>query len=177
MKRIARATLVLGHVLDRIGLALVWVAAALLGAMAVLINVEVIGRYAVGFSTLIADEYSGYLFAWMTMLCFIFALRQDRMLKVETALRAIPLRGRNAAMLISGLVGLIVALVLAYATWQLLSINWLFGSVSLQPSRTPIWIPQMVMPIGFVLLAIAYLERFLLALLHLTGHVPQKATA
>ena len=42
--------------------------------MAVLINVEVILRYLFNSSTLIADEYSGYLFVWMTLLTTFRAL-------------------------------------------------------------------------------------------------------
>ena len=35
--------------------------------MLVLINVEMVARYVFNTSTLIADEYGGYLFVWITM--------------------------------------------------------------------------------------------------------------
>ena len=176
MDRIAMAVLALGRTLDLLGAILVWMAAAMLGAMVLLINVEVFGRYAVGFSTLIADEYSGYLFTWMTLLCAVYALRSERMLKVEAGVRLLPPAGRDVALLLSSLLGAVVSLALVYATWQLLSINWIFNSSSLQPSRTPLWVPQSIMPVGFALLCLAYLERLLAAILRLSGHIPRSGT-
>ena len=65
----------LGAFLDAASKLLCDVGGALLLLTGVLINVEVFTRYGLGRSTLIADEYSEYLFVWMTLLAFSYALR------------------------------------------------------------------------------------------------------
>ena len=51
-----------------IGAALAALAGCCSIALLVLINVEVVARYLFARSTLIADEYGGYLMAWITLL-------------------------------------------------------------------------------------------------------------
>lgn len=54
--------------------------ALLLVALLLLINVEVFGRYLFNYSTLVADEYGGYLYAWIVLLGGVHLLRSDRYL-------------------------------------------------------------------------------------------------
>ena len=68
---------------DRASTALCDFSGVMLVAMAMLINVEVVARYGFNTSTLIADEYGGYLFVWMTLLGFAHALRTGQFLRVE----------------------------------------------------------------------------------------------
>ena len=140
--------------------------------MALLINVEVFGRYLFNYSTHISDEYSGYFFSWMTLLCFLYGLRTGRFLRVDALLLRLPRRGREVLAIPASLVGVGVSAILARATFTLWHVNWMFNSVSLQPSQTPLWIPMAVMPVGFALLALGYLERFATAVLRLTGRMP-----
>lgn len=165
-----------GRALDacaRAGLAL---ACALLAAMALLINVEVLGRYFFNFSTLIADEYTGYFFTWLTMASLLWGLRRGDFLAVDAAVRRLGPRARDACACLAALVGLCVALVLLDATWELLAVSLKFGSRSIQPSQTPLWIPQLALPAGFALLALAYLHEILArARAALTGTAAEKA--
>lgn len=175
MIHLTRFVLAMRRVLDPVAEGLVGLAAFALLAMALLINTEVLGRYIFGFSTLISDEYSGYLFTGMTMLCLLHGLRSGRILRVEALAYRLPPKGQDLLLLPTTLIGLFVSVVLTKATFTLLSMNWMFNSVSLQPSQTPLWIPQALMPLGFALLGLGYLERFLTALLRLSGHMPRDA--
>lgn len=159
----------IGRLFDRLALLLVGLAAALLVAMALLINVEVLGRYFFSFSTLISDEYSGYFFTWITMLCLLYALRSGRMLSVETLVQRLSPRPRQVLEVLGAGIGVFVCAVMADATWGTLSLSWLFDSRSIQPSQTPLWIPQAVMPAGFALLGLGYLENGLRNLVLLLG--------
>lgn len=147
-----------GRLLDRTARYLVGVAAVLLVAMAVLINVEVVGRYFFSFSTLISDEYSGYFFTWITMLCLLYALRSGRMLNVDTLVGRLAPRLRQAVECLGAAVGVFVCAVMADATWGTVAVSWMFDSRSIQPSQTPLYLPQAVMPAGFALLGLGYLE-------------------
>jgi TRAP-type C4-dicarboxylate transport system permease small subunit len=152
-----------GELLDRWSRRLCDLAGWLLAAMAILINVEIVFRYAFNSSTLISDEYSGYLFVWATLLGFGYALQNGQFLKVETLVSRLSARGRHATEALGALCGLFVAAVCVYATGVLFYASWRFGTASIQPSATPLWLPQLVLPLGFAGLCILYLHQLAVA--------------
>lgn len=131
-------------------------AGVLLVAIAVLVNVEVVARGVFNTSTLIADEYSGYLFTWLTLLGLGYALQQGTFLRVEGLIERLPPRGRAWADFVSALVGLVVAAICTYSTALLVLSTYRFGTVSIQPSATPLWMPQAVLPVAFLVLVVIY---------------------
>ena len=131
----------------------------LLAAMAVLINVEIVLRYVFNSSTLIADEYSGYLFVWSTLLGFGYALQNGHFLKVETLVSRLSPRGQHASAALAALAGLIVSAVCTYATGALFYGSWRFATASIQPSATPLWLPQIVLPVAFAVLCVIYVHQ------------------
>jgi len=143
------------------------IASLLLVAMAVLIVVEVAGRYLFGFSTLIADEYSEYMFVWMTFLGFAYALRTGQFLNVDIAVRRLPAFGRRLSDMLAGIAGVAVTAVLAWGSWQTVAVSIAFGTRSPQQSETLLWLPQIMMPIGMAVLALCFLELAVRALLGL----------
>ncbi len=149
-------------------------AALLLILLLLLINTEVVARYLFGGSTLIADEYGGYLMAWMTMLGAVHLLRADQHLSVRGLVDRLSPAVRNAVGILAALIGLGISIVLLYATSTLVRSSALFGSVSIQPSRTPLVWPQLVMPIGYFLLCLAYTEEILR---RLRGLAPRRSDA
>jgi TRAP-type C4-dicarboxylate transport system permease small subunit len=62
--------------------------------------------------------------------------------------------------------------VLLYATWATFRTSVMFDSRSIQPSQTLLWIPQAVMPAGFLLLALAFLQSAATSLLQALGRLP-----
>lgn len=163
----------LSAALDRVERVAIGVSAVLLVLMGVLMNTEVAGRYLLGLSTQIADEYAGYLFTAVTVLCFVPALRRGRFLAVDGVVRRLPARLRLVFAVLAALIGAVVSLVLGWASLRLALTSLDYGSVSLQPSQTPLAIPQAVVPLGFALLALAFLERALVAVA--AGRAPESA--
>jgi TRAP-type C4-dicarboxylate transport system permease small subunit len=151
----------IGRALGRIESGLTGLADLLLVLLLVLINVEVVARYGFGRSTLIADEYGGYLFAWITMLGALHLLRSDKFLMMTWLVDKLSARTRNLIGIGSALIGLAVSLVSLYAAVVLVQSAWRFGTVSIQPSATPIVWPQLVLPIGYGVLVLAYVEEIL----------------
>lgn len=139
-------------------------AGGLLAIMAVLVNLEIAARYLFNTSTLIADEYSGYLFVWSTLLGFAYALQNGQFLRVETLVTRLSRRGRAASDLLAAICGLLVALVCTYATGVLLIAALHFGTRSIQPSATPLWIPQLMLPLAFAWLCVLYVHQIVAAL-------------
>jgi len=147
--------------LDRISDGLCSVASCLLLVMVGLINVEVLLRYGFQTSTLIADEYSGYLFVWLTLLGFAHALRSDAFIRVEVLVDRCGVRARAACEALSSIIGLLVVGVLAYAGWLHFAGSFHFGSRSIQPSSTPLWCVQIAVPLGLGWLCLLYTDALI----------------
>lgn len=157
-----------GRALGRVEAGLTGLADLLLVALLVLINVEVVARYGFGRSTLIADEYGGYLFVWITMLGALHLLRSDKYLMMTWAVDKLGPAARNRIAIGSAMIGLVVSLVSLHAAIGLVQISWRFGSLSIQPSATPLVWPQLVLPLGYGVLVLAYAEEILRRCLGLT---------
>ncbi|MBA3507458.1 MAG: TRAP transporter small permease [Betaproteobacteria bacterium] len=142
-------------------------AALLLVALLMLINVEVVARYIFGRSTLVADEYGGYLMVWMTMLGAIHLLRADRHLTMTWMVDKMSPRMQNVVGICAAVIGLAISAVLLYATWLLVASSARFATTSIQPSATPLVWPQLILPLGYALLCTAYVEEILRRLLGL----------
>lgn len=160
-----------GRAMARVERALGAIASVLLLGLLALMTVEVVARYVFGRSTLVADEYGGYAMAWMTMLGAVHLLRADRHLTMTWVLDRMSPAGRNAAGLLAALVGLGISIVFLYATATLVWTSWRFHTRSIQPSATPLGWPQLVLPLGYLLLCVAYLEEILRRLL---GYAPRR---
>lgn len=127
-------------------------------AMMVLMNFEIGLRTVFRVSTQISDEFSGYFFAASTMFGFVPALRMGRFIRVHGLMGVVPGKVTALLWLLFALTGVVVCAVLVHATFKLVATSYMFGSVSLQSYPVPLVIPQAVLPFGFALLALAFIE-------------------
>ncbi|HWK95859.1 MAG TPA: TRAP transporter small permease [Pseudolabrys sp.] len=157
---------VISSLLDR--LERVAIAAAILSVllMGLLMNVEVFGRTLFGRSTQISDEFAGYFFTAATLLCLVPAMRHGRFLRVEAVINRVPPAIQTVLKVIGGIIGAGMSAVLTWTTFELAWTSWSYGTVSLQAVQVPLVIPQAILPIGFGLLTLAFVEQTALALLH-----------
>ena len=166
------AWLRIGRWLDRLGDVFVVVSSVMLLLMLLLLGVEIVDRAVFRSSTQIADEYSGYLFTWMTMCCFVYAQRTDRFLRVDSLRTRLAPQSRAFVDGVASLLAAALTAVLLFATWSTFAGSLQFGSVSIQPSQTPLAVPQAIMPIGFALLTIAFLHSGITSMLQAFGRLP-----
>jgi TRAP-type C4-dicarboxylate transport system permease small subunit len=143
---------------DRLDTILVGTAGIVLAGIVVLMNVEVAGRSLFGRSTQMADEFAGYGLCAVTMLCLVAAMRRDRFIRVEGLVERLPRMGRMVCDVFGAAIGLGVSLVLCFATAKVAWTSYEFGTRSIEVSQTPLFLPQMAMPFGFGLLALAFVE-------------------
>lgn len=132
---------------------------AFLILMVILINMEVLGRYFFKVSTLIADEYSAYFFVGCTFLGFSYSFRQGHFLRISLLVGKLPLRVQMVLHSGAALLASILSIVVTYEVAQLTLLSIQFDSISIQPSRTPLWIPQAIMPIGMGVLSLLFLSE------------------
>lgn len=162
----------LARILDRLGDYAAASSAVVLLAMVALMGLEIAMRSLFHSSIYIAEEYSGYLFTWMTLACFLYVQRQGRYLKVVFLRNRLPVRARLVADSMTSLAAAVLSAVLTYSTWYTFSASLEFGSTSIQYSQTPLSIPQAIMPLGFALLTIGFLQSAVNILLQATGSLP-----
>jgi TRAP-type C4-dicarboxylate transport system permease small subunit len=149
-------------------------------AIAVLVGVQVLGRVAdrvalalgmvpPGIAVPSLSDFGGFLFVAAATLALPATLRSGG--HVRVTLLAGVLRGM-AGRIAAGIV-LLAALALAgFAAWHLgvqAWDSWAFNTRSYGMVRTPLWVPQGVMTLGFGLLVLAVLDE---AVALLTGRTP-----
>ncbi len=121
------------------------VACVLVAAIFVLINVEVICRYAFGVSTLISDEYSAYGFAVMVYLGMVYAVHHELLIRIDVPGGWQRMVARPALKLLAAIATLSLNIVLLYAASITFAASWRFQSRSIQVSKTLLAWPQGLM--------------------------------
>jgi TRAP-type transport system small permease protein len=132
---------------------------ALLILMVILINVEVLGRYFLKFSTLIADEYSAYFFVGCTFFGFSYSFRKGNFLRVSLITDKLSSKAQAALHICASFLAFALSSVVTYEVAMLTRVSIQFQSVSIQPSATSLWIPQAIMPVGMGALSLLFLNE------------------
>ncbi|OQX45951.1 MAG: TRAP transporter small permease [Candidatus Sedimenticola endophacoides] len=129
-----------------------------LATMALLIMAQIVGRW---FGVVIpsTEDFSGFLLAATSFLALAYTLRSGGHIRVNLFITHIhgPLRN-----LIEGTVLLLALILVCYAAWSttMLTIeSWEFDEVSQGYIPVPLWIPQVPMALGLVILSIALVDE------------------
>jgi TRAP-type C4-dicarboxylate transport system permease small subunit len=110
------------------------------------------------------DAYAGYLMAGLASLALAHTLKRGEHIRVTLLLGALPGRWRRAmeiwALAAATLLASLVAFYACRLAWQSRS----FHDISTASDATPLWIPQLGMALGTVVLAIAFVDELVLEL-------------
>jgi len=130
-------------------------------AMIILIGAEAIARNVFGTSLQVTDEVGGYLLVALTFLSMPVAEAQGAFHRVEFVQARLRLRARLICQIAFELISLVAS---AIVTWQLtrLTINSLYAEdVAATPLQTPLWLPQISMAIGMLILCFALVRTMI----------------
>jgi TRAP-type C4-dicarboxylate transport system permease small subunit len=151
----------LGRALDRLydaSAALGAVAMVLLLAMVVL---SIVSRQ-VGFNVPGIDAYAGYMMAAAGFLAMAHTLKKGEHIRVTLlvgSLRGAARRGAEVwALFAASLLAVLMAVYSCKLAWQ----SHAFHDISTSNDATPLWLPQLAMAIGTVVLAIAFVDELVL---------------
>ena len=110
------------------------------------------------------DAYAGYLMAAAGFLALAHTLKRGEHIRVTLLITALKGRSRRALELWALAVAVLLSLLSAgYAcrlSWQ----SYSFHDISTASDATPLWLPQLAMAAGTVILAIAFIDEFVLEL-------------
>lgn len=135
-----------------------WVCGLALVVTLVITCIEVVGRALFHFSLQISDDFGGYLLVAMTFLSLAYCQVTNAFHKIELVQGRLQPRGRA----LLSLVFLFVSIVfVALVTWYLAIFAydaWKSGDTAPSFVETPMWIPQITMPIGMGLLLVSLIK-------------------
>ena len=110
------------------------------------------------------DAYAGYLMAAAGFLALAHTLKRGEHIRVTLLITALKGRSRRALELWALAVAVLLSLLSAgYAcrlSWQ----SYSFHDISTASDATPLWMPQLAMAAGTVILAIAFVDELVLEL-------------
>ena len=146
-----------------------WLAALAMIGVLVMVLSSILGRL-LNFHLPGSDAYAGYSMAAAGFLALAHTLKKGEHIRVTLVIgrlrggarRALELWSLSAAVLLSGL----FAFYACRLVWQ----SHLFNDMSTSNDATPLWIPQLSMAAGTVVLFIAFVDEWVLEILGRRGH-------
>ncbi|MEC8631092.1 MAG: TRAP transporter small permease [Pseudomonadota bacterium] len=133
-----------------------------LTGLVLLVCTEAILRGVFNYSLGFAEEVTGYCVVFLTFFGAALALRGRAMFQVHFLLDNWPEGTRKWLVRIFALIAIAICILLAWKTKDLTLSSFSRGKFAPTVLRTPLWIPQIVPPLGFSVLGFFLVEQFLL---------------
>lgn len=149
--------------LDRLYDGAAYAAALFMIGTLVFVLIGILGRI-FGFHLRGTDAYAGYSMAACGFLALAHTLRRGEHIRVTLVLDHVGRSARRALELGCLAGGIALAGLLAYYSVRLSWQSHVFNDISTANDATPLWIPQLGMAAGSLLLAFAFVEAFVAAL-------------
>ena len=124
-------------------------------ASLVMVVIGVIGRYVLNIGVYFVDEYVGYALVIMAFLALGSTLTAEKHIRIDVVVRLLPQRLRNWVEAATSAIGLAISVFITVQSSQRVIMSFRGGDLSVSPLETPLYIPQLFIPVGFVLLDIA----------------------
>jgi TRAP-type C4-dicarboxylate transport system permease small subunit len=140
-----------------------WVAALFLIGTLAMVVAGIAGRL-LHFHIPGTDAYAGYFMAGSAFLAAAHTLKRGEHIRVTLLLGKAGVRTRRALELWSLGAASLLAALLAIFSVRLAYQSWLFNDVSTANDATPLWIPQLAMAAGTVVLLVAFADELALEL-------------
>jgi TRAP-type C4-dicarboxylate transport system permease small subunit len=159
-------------IFDKLYAAALWLSAACLVAIVLLVSTQLCGRLIdgtlrvlgfepIGIVILSLAELSGSLLAAASFLALAGTLKAGAHIRITMLLQALPSRARYLLELWAFGASTLLS---AYIAWQIANFAWVsyqFGEVSPGVVRFPLAVPQTAMAVGAIILTVALIDEFL----------------
>jgi TRAP-type C4-dicarboxylate transport system permease small subunit len=145
--------------LDRLYDAAGYLAAFFMVGVLLMVLASVVGRLA-GFQLRGSDAYAGYCMAAASFLALAHTLKRGEHIRVTLFLERFGGRFRRPLDLWCHAAGAFFCAILAFYSVRLAWQSWRFNDISQGNDATPLWIPQIGMALGAVVLLVAMVEDF-----------------
>jgi TRAP-type C4-dicarboxylate transport system permease small subunit len=127
-----------------------------------LIAVDVFGRYVLLKPTMIADELGGYLLVAISFFGAAYTLRQGMHIRVDILVNYFAIGLRRSLLLATEILGLAYVVLLTWQSGKLAVMDLVTPSHAPTIMRTPMFIPEVLVPIGLGIFALDMLYHIVL---------------
>jgi C4-dicarboxylate transporter DctQ subunit len=134
--------------------------AVLMAAMTCVTFAQVIARYVFNYSFVWALELNTVLFAWLIFVGMSYGVRVGAHIGIDALVKSL---GPTAARVTAGVAAVLClayALILTVGGWIYLQKMYTIG-IQMQDLPMPQWVPRLVLPLGFALLAFRFVQVLL----------------
>lgn len=153
------------NIIDRLSLWGGWLSALFMLLIVLLISAEIVLRSLFNTSTLISDEYSAYFFVGVVLSGLAFTLKEDAHIRITLLTSILGEKGRAVFDILAIITAMAITSFALYHTSIMVFESWQLGMRADSISETPIYISQMVIPLGLLIfdlqLGARILKRFL----------------
>jgi len=149
-----------------------WAAALCLVCLLGMVVTGILGGM-FGFYVRGTDAYAGYFMAGASFLALAHTLRRGEHIRVTLILERLGGRWRRALELWCLAAAVVLALAFAWYAGKMVVWSYNFNDTSAAEDRTPLWIPQISMALGGLVLAVAFIDELVAVL---RGREPVRAT-
>jgi TRAP-type C4-dicarboxylate transport system permease small subunit len=140
-----------------------WLAALAMVGLLLMVLLSIVSRQA-GFHVPGTDAYAGYLMAAAGFLALAHTLKKGEHIRVTLLLGKLQGRARRAMELWALAAAAFLAGLFAFYSARLVWQSHLFHDISTSNDATPLWMPQLAMAAGTLILAIAFVDELVMAL-------------
>lgn len=131
----------------------------LMAAMTLVTFGQVIARYVFNYSFVWALELTGVMFAWLIFVGMSYGVRVGAHIGVDAAVKALGAKAARVVGSIAALLCIAYALIVAWGGYQYVMKMYSVG-ILMQDIPVAQWIPRLVVPVGFLLLAFRFGQAF-----------------
>ncbi|PAT30678.1 TRAP transporter permease DctQ [Vandammella animalimorsus] len=149
--------------LDALYAASLWLAGLSMIGVLLMVLLSIASRL-LGFSAAGSDAYAGYAMAGAGFLALAGTLKSGEHIRVTLVLGMLRGRARRALEIAALAIASLLSAFLAYYSARLVWQSYQFNDISTASDATPMWIPQLLMAAGTLVLSIAFIDELLLAL-------------
>ena len=147
--------------LDRLYNAAGYLAALFLIGTLVMVLLGIAGRL-LNFNVPGTDSYAGYCMAAAGFLALAHTLKRGEHIRVTLLIEHVGPKAQRALELWALAIGVMLAGLFAYYSIRLAYQSWDFHDISTGNDATPLWLPQVTMGLGTLILFIALADEFVL---------------
>ncbi len=129
----------------------------LMAAMTVVTFMQVVARYVFNYSFVWALELTGVMFAWLIFIGMSYGVRVGAHIGVDVAVKALGPKPARIVGSIAAALCIVYALIVTWGGYQYVSKMYDVG-ILMQDIPIAQWIPRLVVPLGFALLAFRFAQ-------------------
>ena len=149
------------RLLDRLYDGAAWLAALMMVGLLVMVLLSIAGRQ-LNFHLPGTDAYAGYLMAGAGFLALAHTLQRGEHIRVTLLLQALKGRWRRGMEIASLSIAVLLSGAFAFYAVKLSWQSHIFNDISTSNDATPLWIPQIGMAVGAVLLTVALIDEWVM---------------